>query len=555
MLHELIRQGRSFSGHERHCCFLNLRDGQFADISSVSGLDFSDDGRAAARVDWDRDGDLDVWIANRSGPQVRFLRNDVPHENNSLVVQLQGRTCNRDAIGARVELIRKGQDSDGPPLWRSLSAGDGFLAQSSKELHFGLGDSTEIDRLRVRWPGGEVEEFSGLEANGRYLIVQQSGRARRLETPTQQPLAPSELSEPPTGGQARVLSAARLPLPRLEYETFDGDRRVVAKSFAEPTSRPVILNLWASWCTPCLRELKEWTLRADELRAAGVDVIAISVDGLDPDKTAGAEALRGVLGRIGFPFDAGLATAGTVDKLQMVQDHLFDAHRALAVPTTFLLDRKGNLAATYRGTVDLDRLLADVQRLKQGSEKSSGDLLSFAGRWHFQRPAHNPFHLVWQMVERGFLDESLEYIERHKRQLTQHYNFHKLLVLAGNGRLTRGEARQAAAMYREALEIVPSYVDAQNNLAWLLSTHPDDQLRNGADAVRLAEAAIKTAGRVPSLLDTLAAAYAEVGRFDEAVATATEAIRLAVSRGQPQLSARIKSRLPSYEAGQPWRDQ
>ena len=60
LLHRWVRQGRSFSGHERNCCFLNT-GGQFADISGVSGIDFADDGRGIGLTDWDHDGDLDAW--------------------------------------------------------------------------------------------------------------------------------------------------------------------------------------------------------------------------------------------------------------------------------------------------------------------------------------------------------------------------------------------------------------------------------------------------------------------------------------------------------------
>ena len=72
-LHEMIFEGRAFSGRERNCCFLNLGGARFADVSAVTGLDSLDDGRGAATVDWDLDGDQDLWVTNRTGPRVRFL--------------------------------------------------------------------------------------------------------------------------------------------------------------------------------------------------------------------------------------------------------------------------------------------------------------------------------------------------------------------------------------------------------------------------------------------------------------------------------------------------
>ncbi|MCH8922832.1 MAG: hypothetical protein IIA67_06750, partial [Planctomycetes bacterium] len=106
-LSAMLREGRSFSGHERNCCFLStlssLKAGRrFANISAISGIDFPDDGRALAQVDWDHDGDLDLWVSNRNAPRVRFLRNDVPHSGHFLALRLvgNGKTTNRDAIGA-----------------------------------------------------------------------------------------------------------------------------------------------------------------------------------------------------------------------------------------------------------------------------------------------------------------------------------------------------------------------------------------------------------------------------------------------------------------------
>ena len=549
VLKDLMRQGKSFSGRERNCSFLNLRNGRFADISAVSGLDFPDDGRAVARVDWDHDGDLDFWITNRSGPQIRFLRNDVPHENNYLVVRLKGRTCNRDAIGARVELHLKGEAT---PLIRTLSAGDGFLAQSSKALHLGLGDATEIDKLVVRWPGGKAEEFSSLQVNGYYDVEQQSGRATRQPPRGSVALQSSTLKEPPSSDQAKVLSMSQLPMPWLDYVGFDGRRHSLTAPSNGDIAQPILLNLWASWCPNCQAELKEWTARADHLKASGIRVLALSVDGLDGDHAAGMAAARKLLGQTKCPFESGMVTAKTVEKLQMVHNHLFDTHRPLPVPTSLLIDPRGKLAAIYKGKISVDQLLADLQRLKSGS---SVKVSAFPGRWLTQRAAHSPFELVWKMLKKGFLDESYEYIQRNDALLAQHPEYPNLLTLAGNGQLARRQAQQAVMLYRKALKIDPDYVEAQNNLAWTLAAHPNEQIRNGAEALRLAESVVKKQGQLPSYLDTLAAAYAEVGRFPEALATAKKAVAIATSQGNTAMAQDIQSRLQKYQSGKPWRDK
>ncbi len=175
----LIRKGRSFSGKERNCCFLNTRNGRFADVSSVTGLDHIDDGRTVALSDWDRDGDLDLWLASRTGPRLRFMRNGLGADTRSIAFRLLGdpeRGCSRDAIGARVELTLGGKET--PSRSRTLYAGDGYLSQSSKWVHFGLGEGDTIRQVSVRWPGSRKPElYQGATAEGRYLLSQGSGRA------------------------------------------------------------------------------------------------------------------------------------------------------------------------------------------------------------------------------------------------------------------------------------------------------------------------------------------------------------------------------------------
>ncbi len=89
----MMSGGRSFSGNERNCCFLNMgavpaAEDRFANISAVSGLDYPDDGRAVALVDWDHDGHLDMWISNRNAPRLRLMRNEVPRGNHFLALRL-----------------------------------------------------------------------------------------------------------------------------------------------------------------------------------------------------------------------------------------------------------------------------------------------------------------------------------------------------------------------------------------------------------------------------------------------------------------------------------
>jgi tetratricopeptide (TPR) repeat protein len=111
---------------------------------------------------------------------------------------------------------------------------------------------------------------------------------------------------------------------------------------------------------------------------------------------------------------------------------------------------------------------------------------------------------------------------------------------------------QAIAQFQSALQLEPADMEAQNNLAWCLATAAQASLRNGDKAVQLARQANELAGgKNPVILGTLAAAFAETGRFGDAVQNAQKAIQLAQSAGRQDLAAKLNGELRRYEAGLP----
>jgi tetratricopeptide (TPR) repeat protein len=118
-----------------------------------------------------------------------------------------------------------------------------------------------------------------------------------------------------------------------------------------------------------------------------------------------------------------------------------------------------------------------------------------------------------------------------------------------------GKPDEAISRLNAALGLRPDFPEALNQLAWILSTNPDPKLRSGQKAVPLAERACElTQNRLPAFLTTLSVAYAEAGRFSDAITTAQKARDLAVASGQKEIAARDEALLKLYESHQPFRE-
>jgi Flp pilus assembly protein TadD len=128
-------------------------------------------------------------------------------------------------------------------------------------------------------------------------------------------------------------------------------------------------------------------------------------------------------------------------------------------------------------------------------------------------------------------------------------------LAAGRGVLAEQQGRfgQAAALYRSALAERPGWTAISNNLAWVLATTRDEGVRSPAEAIALAEASV-AGTQDPGLLDTLAAAYASAGRYEEAVLTQDRAAKGARSLGAEELAAELEARLALYRSGRPYFD-
>jgi len=161
--------------------------------------------------------------------------------------------------------------------------------------------------------------------------------------------------------------------------------------------------------------------------------------------------------------------------------------------------------------------------------------------------AHNNLGIA--LVQKGGVDEGIAEYQKALQIESDYAEAHNNL---GAALVRKGRMAEAITQYQKALAIEPADPKTQNNLALLLATGGEASLRNGDKAVQLARQANELAdGKNPLFLRTLAAAFAEAGRFGDAVQSAQRAIGLAQAAGQQDLAARLNDELKRYEAGLP----
>ena len=154
------------------------------------------------------------------------------------------------------------------------------------------------------------------------------------------------------------------------------------------------------------------------------------------------------------------------------------------------------------------------------------------------------------LLQRGRTAEAITNLETARRLQPNDAVTHVTLGLA---LMKNGQPGEAAAELNRALQLAPDEVSALNSLAWLLATAGVDSVRDGKRAVQLAERAnALTGNNNPAILHTLAAAYAEAGRFDEAMQTARRAMKLASRADNNAVYNAIRDELPLYELGLPY---
>jgi tetratricopeptide (TPR) repeat protein len=191
---------------------------------------------------------------------------------------------------------------------------------------------------------------------------------------------------------------------------------------------------------------------------------------------------------------------------------------------------QNNAGRAYAGAGDYDQAILHWQRALQLNPRN----------WE----AHN--NLAVALARQGKLDDAIQ----HLRQILQSIPGYSADVHANLGRMLaqKGKPEEAITIWRRGLALDPNHVPTLKLLAWLLATHPTASVRNGDEAVKLAERAARLSPDATTL-DVLAAAYAEAARFPDAVESGRRAGKL-----DPR-SEDIRARLALYEQNLPYRSR
>jgi enediyne biosynthesis protein E4 len=166
-LDAFVADGRVIAGQvpEPDKFYINRGDGTFLEAGGPAGVRDFGINRGSAAVDFNKDGQLDLWVASNSGNS-SFYRNEGTG-NHWLEVALQGVASVRDAVGARLTV-----EAGGRNLTRVVHMGSSYLSQDSLIQHFGLGGASTIDRLTVEWPSGAVQVLGAFAADQILNVVE-----------------------------------------------------------------------------------------------------------------------------------------------------------------------------------------------------------------------------------------------------------------------------------------------------------------------------------------------------------------------------------------------
>jgi Flp pilus assembly protein TadD/peroxiredoxin len=503
----LLRARGTQAGHERNVFYRNNGQGSFDDVSGAIGLDLDQDGRAFAITDYDGDGDPDLILASRSAPHLSIYRNDYRGAHAAVSFRLTGTTSNRDAIGARVTV-----ETDVDRYVKVLQAGSGFLSQHTKELLFGLGASTKIQRVIVKWPNGQEQTFTDVPLNRRVSL--EEGKSAPTGTvafapPSSSDATTAAAAEPPASTEAAntgIWLYKPYPAPDLALKDLAGQ----AQTLSQYRGKPVLLTFWTSTCPGCAEQLKDMADKRPGIAAAGAKILTIAADAEVAKARAFAQA--NAPGLTVLPVDdATLVTYGILTK------YLFDKNEEIVLPTTFLIDPRGDIVKMYRGRADAALMAADLPKADVPPAERLARSVPFPGKFYQTPGERNHAQLGIEFSLQGADDAALVAFERAAATSPGPAVYQNLGTLY----MKKGEGAKAKAVFERALTLQPKFPEVSNSLGALLA-----QDGNVAGAIVQFRAAVEGKPDYADAMNNLGYAYLQGGRTTDALRLFQQAVKL-----------------------------
>ncbi len=512
-INELIRSDGTWSGYERNVFYANNRDGTFSDVSAVVGLDFLEDGRAFSLADFDHDGRLELFLKNRNAPQLRLLKNVVKELPPSIAFRLRGTKSNRDAIGASIT-IENGTSRQ----TRMLQCGSGFLSQHSKDFFFGLGDGKGPVRASIRWPSGLVQELHDLPINHR-IWADEGGEPSRQEPFNQQ--ATIRVSPSNAGPQEVELLSSRvetwLLAPVAAPDFSLPDLRGQVRTLSLLRGKTTLLTFWSTKSAEPRSELSVLQMLHAAWATKGLQLIAVNVDdSKDGDSEAHAFATE-----YSFPMVRGSGDVAAIYNILYRQ--LFDRHRDLTLPTSFLIDNNGNIVKIYQGPIAAEHVERDFQIIPRTDAERQARALPFPHAEYALEFGRNYLSYGALFFQRGYLDQAEVSFQRALRDDPSSAE-----ALYGIGSVYLNQNKNAAARetFERAVKLPANYPDtlpdAWNNLGVIATREGrvDDSVQCFQETLRLNPHHLLS-------LDNLGNAYRLQKRWDDARKVLERALEVA----------------------------